>query len=74
MCDFYFYSYYEMSFNQHIFNPFMQMYFVLKMLSGYHVCCVYLNAPQNNFTLKANTLSPDQSLIRVHVVCFQGKI
>ena len=33
--------------------------FVLKMLSVYHVCCIYSKVPRNTFTMEANTMKPD---------------
>ena len=35
--------------------------FYPKVLSAYYVCCIYLNALETAFTMKANTMSPDQT-------------
>ena len=44
--------------------------FVLKILSAYLFCYIYSDALKNTFTMKANTMNPDQtSLIWVHIVC-----
>ena len=51
---------------------------LLKMLSAYHVCCIYSNDLQKTFTMKVNSMNPDQtapegtSLIWVHTVCNTG--
>ena len=46
-------------------NPFSRQYFfVLKMLSAYYICCIYLNALETTFIMEANTINPDQTAPR----------
>ena len=43
-------------------NPLLQsLALVLKMLSAYHVCCIYSNAHQKVLTMKENTICPYQT-------------
>ena len=34
--------------------------FFQKMLSAYHVCCLFSNALQNTIAMEANPMNPDQ--------------
>ena len=43
--------------NHHPANFFV----VLKMLSAYCTCCMYLNALKTNMIMEANTMNPDQT-------------
>ena len=42
-----------------VINFLMPIYFVLKLLSAYHICCIYSNALQKTFTIEVNTINPD---------------
>ena len=51
----------------------LPIFFVLKMLSAYYICCIYLNALQSIFTMEANNMNSYwSSLIRIHIVCKIG--
>ena len=48
--------------NFRAFKPIiLPIIFVLKMLSAYHLYCVYSNALQNTLTIEANIMNPDQT-------------
>ena len=40
----------------------LPVFFVLKMSSAQYICCIYLDARQNTFTMEANTMNPDQTV------------
>ena len=39
----------------------LPIFHVLKMSSAYHICCMYLNALETTFIMKANTMNSDQT-------------
>ena len=47
---------------ENLVNPYpANNVFVLKMLSAFYICCIYLNALRQLLVIEANIMNPDQT-------------